>query len=1046
MVARRLAAVLVPLAFAVAAPAEAGAAFGYLDQFGSAGTGDGQFQDPAGVGAANGELLVADRLNTRVQRFNADTKAFIGTFGTTGGPADVTFDPSSGSPNQLLTVDFPNDRIRRFTWNGTPTGLPSSFAATDPDGIAVNSSGTIFVSNTANDRIDRFDSAGTLLGSWGGPGAAAGQFANPSRLTFDLSGNLLVADKDNNRIQKLNGTTGAHMLTIGGAGQLNAPEGVAVDLSGNVIVADTANNRIRRYQGNGTAIDTYGEPGSGNGQFSSPSDVFVAGNGKVYVADELNNRVQILGEGGSPPGVLLPVVTTGPADGLTRSGARLTGTANPQGAATDYRFEYGTTTSYGSVTTTTAAGSGSADVAAAASISGLTPRTTYHYRLVGLRSGSVVAVGADRTFVTPDPGTATGCTRDGHTVGVVAVCADAITSTGAGTWRATGGVTLNTGVVVGGDIDIDDTTNLITSGPGTSIGVNRGGVVNWGTGRLQIDTRATTDPVSGRTGLASVTVFDFTRIVQATFGGLTMGFLGTSTEYLDPADGGGLILSVKPNFDLGAFISVQPIGSFSLGIHATPSSEFRLLGGSIGWNGINLPGGWKIGLLKLEYQGATSAWAFTGGAEITGVGGLEITGGILGGRLDQLGLKIKTPGVPLGQTGIVLDTFGGSIKGLAGGANNPLIISALTAGGWTPTGAPDPFNWILHIKDVTLTINTSGSGTLSGGVAVLDGEGRLAGGTISFTIGILPFQASGNLNIRLQAVAVSITFNADAAMNRSHFTGSGTASGRLVGVNVGSATGIISDVGAGASVRVCFFRCWRVGYGLRWANVSSFPPDVDWIGGDTEQYRTISAASARGGAAATTRRFRVERGRPLLYVTARANDAKTEFELIGPTGVRYRLGGERRDLYTEVRADGKVSAIVVYEPRPGTWRLREIDAPKARVKVQEVAELGTLRARTLRPTGTKKTPLSRKKVKSVLATWRSTGLPQRTRVDIFVSSTKKGQGTRVKQGLRSTGRYRIPTKVLKDKTNWVSVVARAEGTAFQRVLYRVPVRMAAASR
>lgn len=945
MTVRRLA-VLLPLLVAAAAPAPAGAAFGYLDQFGTAGTGTSQFQDPAGVGAGNGELLVADRQNLRVQRFNPDTKAFIGQFSTTGGAADVTFDPSSGSPNQLLTVDFTGNLVRRFGFSGTPV---ATFGVSAPDGIAVSSTGTVFVSNTTNDRIDRYDSAGVFQGSWGSAGAGAGQFADPSRLSLDTSGDLLVADKGNNRVQKLNGTTGAHMLTIG-AGTLSRPEGVTVDLAGNVIVADTGNQRIARFQSTGTLIDTYGAAGTGNGQFSEPTDVQGLGNGKIYVADDLNNRIQILGEGGTPPG-------------------------------------------------TTTGGGG------------------------------------------PDPGTATGCTRVGHTIGVVAVCADAIASTGTGTWRASGNVTLNTGVVIGGAIDIDDTTNLITSGPGTSIGVNRGGVVNWGTGRLQIDTRAATDPVSGRTGLATVTVFDFTRIVQATFGGLTMGFLGTSNEYLDPADGGGLILSVKPNFDLGAFINVQPVGSFSLGIHATPSSEFRLLGGSIGWNGINLPGGWKIGLLKLEYQGATNAWAFTGGAEITGVGGLEISGGILGGRLDQLGLKIKTPGVPLGQTGIVLDTFGGSLKGLAGGANNPLIISALTGGGWTPTGAPDPFNWILHIKDVTLTINSSGSGTLSGGVAVLDGEGRLAGGTISFTIGILPFQASGTLNIKLQAVAVSVTFNADAAMNRYHFTGSGTASGRLVGINVGSATGIISDVGAGASVRVCFFRCWRVGYGLRWANVSSFPPDVDWIGGDTEQYRTISAASARGGAAATERRFTVARNRPLLYVTARANDAKTKFELVSPTGVRYRLGGERKDLYTEVRDGGKVSAIVVYEPKPGTWRLREIDAPKARVKVQEVAQLGTLRARTLRPTGTTKAPLSRTKVKSVLATWRSTGLPKGTTVDVFVSSTKKGQGVRVKKDLRSTGRYRIPIKALKHRTNWVSVVARAEGVAFQRVLYRIPVRV-----
>lgn len=1035
---RRFAAALLPILLAVAIPADAGAAFGYLDQFGSA----SEFQDPAGVGAGNGELLVADRMNLRVKRFNPDTKALIGTFGTTGGPADVTSDPASGSPNNLLTVDLASNLVRRFTSTGSPTGTPTTFAAPGPDGIAVNSAGTIFVSNTTNDRIDRFDASGTPLASWGGPGSGAGQFDDPSRLTFDGLGNLLVADKGNNRIQKLNGTTGAHMLTIGGAGQLDQPEGVAVDITpGTILVADTGNNRIRRYQSDGTPIDTYGEAGSGNGQFSSPSDLIVFLNGKVYVADELNNRIQILGEGGSPPGVLLPLVTTGDAADVTRSGARLTGTVNPQGTATSYRFEYGTTTAYGSTTTAADAGSGTGAVAASAALTGLAAQTTYHYRLVALRGGSVVAVGADKTLTTTaNPGGATGCARDGHTIGVVAVCADAITSTGTGTWRASGSVTLNTGVVVGGDLDLDDNQQLITSGPGTSIGVNRGGVVNWGTGRLQIDTRSTSDPVSGRSGLAKVTVFDFTRIVQATFGGLTMGFLGTSNEYLDAADGGGLILSVKPNFDLGAFVNVQPVGSFSLGIHATPSSEFRLLGGSIGWNGINLPGGWKIGLLKLEYQSATSAWAFTGGAEITGVGGLEITGGILGGRLDRLGVKVSTPGVPLGQTGIVLDTFGGSISGLA---NGPLVISALTAGGWTPTGAPQPFNWILHIKDVTLTIDTSGSGTLAGGVAVLDGEGRLASGTISFSIGISPFIASGDLDVLVRAALFSVTFDANAAMNRSHFTGSGTARGEFAGINVGSATGIISDVGAGASARFCFFRCWSIGAGLRWANVTSWPPEVDLIGANTEQYRTISASAAgnRAGAAAKERRFTVEPERPLLYVTAHAQNGRTRFELVGPDGTRYGLRTKRRGVTTEVYEGGKVSAIAIWEPKPGTWRLREIDAPKARVKVQVAREIGRLRARTLRPTGTARKPLSRKKTKSVLATWRSTRLPKGTKVDVYVSSTKKSPGTVVKRGLRPTGRYRIPIKALKHRTNWVSVVARAEGIPFQRATYRVPVRV-----
>jgi len=61
--------------------------------------------------------------------------------------------------------------------------------------------------------------------------------------------------------------------------------------------------------------------------------------------------------------------------------------------------------------------------------------------------------------------------------------------------------------------------------------------------------------------------------------------------------------------------------------------------------------------------------------------GAELSGAFSRGTLDALGIKISTPGVPLGSTGIIMDTFGGSLKGLSGGANNPLIISALVGGG-----------------------------------------------------------------------------------------------------------------------------------------------------------------------------------------------------------------------------------------------------------------------------------------------------------------------------------------------------------------------------
>jgi len=90
-----------------------------------------------------------------------------------------------------------------------------------------------------------------------------------------------------------------------------------------------------------------------------------------------------------------PVVETGPAQAVGQVTATLTGAVDPNGSATDYRFEYGTTTAYGSATPDVPAGDGDDEVAVRVPVEGLTPATTYHYRLV---AGAVA--GADRTFKT----------------------------------------------------------------------------------------------------------------------------------------------------------------------------------------------------------------------------------------------------------------------------------------------------------------------------------------------------------------------------------------------------------------------------------------------------------------------------------------------------------------------------------------------------------------------------------------------------------------------------------------------------------------------
>ena len=105
------------------------------------------------------------------------------------------------------------------------------------------------------------------------------------------------------------------------------------------------------------------------------------------------------------------VVTTGPAENVTTSSAKVTGTVNPGGAQTSYHFEYGTTTSYGLSTPDNDAGAGSADLGVSATLSSLTPQTTYHYRLV---AGGVN--GNDRTFTTgpnPKPPTVTSVSQTG---------------------------------------------------------------------------------------------------------------------------------------------------------------------------------------------------------------------------------------------------------------------------------------------------------------------------------------------------------------------------------------------------------------------------------------------------------------------------------------------------------------------------------------------------------------------------------------------------------------------------------------------------------
>lgn len=130
---------------------------------------------------------------------------------------------------------------------------------------------------------------------------------------------------------------------------------------------------------------------------------------------ELDNA--LAGDCGQSGGTSAPAVTTSAASGVTATTATLNGTVNPEGSATTYQFQYGTSTSYGSVTPTSpaSAGSGSSAVAESAALSGLAAGTTYDYRLVATNATGTTH-GANQTFTTPAAGSGTAFTPVGGLV------------------------------------------------------------------------------------------------------------------------------------------------------------------------------------------------------------------------------------------------------------------------------------------------------------------------------------------------------------------------------------------------------------------------------------------------------------------------------------------------------------------------------------------------------------------------------------------------------------------------------------------------------
>ncbi len=177
--------------------------------------------------------------------------------------------------------------MKRFSWLTLAFVLVVAIAVTGCGGGGKKKTNDTNGNDGNNDggtKVLQFDTM------WGEPGDGNGQFFSPYGVAVDSAGNVFIADRSNDRIQKF--TSNGVYLT--GWGDFNWPIGVALDINnGNVYVADSGNDRIQKFTANGTFVVKWGEFGAGDGQFDDPCGVAVDKDGNVYVADSRNNRIQI---------------------------------------------------------------------------------------------------------------------------------------------------------------------------------------------------------------------------------------------------------------------------------------------------------------------------------------------------------------------------------------------------------------------------------------------------------------------------------------------------------------------------------------------------------------------------------------------------------------------------------------------------------------------------------------------------------------------------------------------------------------------------------
>jgi uncharacterized protein (TIGR03437 family) len=322
-----------------------------------------QLAGPFAVAADNaGNLYIADQFNNRIRKVdtsgNISTVAGNGTAGYTGdGAAATSAEISSpggilldGSGN-LYISDTNNHVVRKVTSSGTISTIAGNYSAGPgyagdgavatsaqlyhPSGLAIDSSGNIYIADTGNSAVRVVLPSGNIatVAGYGTSGfsgdgglATSAKLNNPVALALDRSNNLLIADGGNHRIRMVSGniisTIAGSSLASGFSGdggpatkaKLNTPKGIVTDSAGNLFIVDTFNSRVRVVtpDGNIATVAGNGLPGYGGDTGDAtaaslffPTGIAINASGKIYVADSQNNVIRLL----TPTASVSPSIT-----------------------------------------------------------------------------------------------------------------------------------------------------------------------------------------------------------------------------------------------------------------------------------------------------------------------------------------------------------------------------------------------------------------------------------------------------------------------------------------------------------------------------------------------------------------------------------------------------------------------------------------------------------------------------------------------------------------------------------------------------------------